>query len=288
MATQLATTDTAPKALAKAPVTAGNRLAAFVPTSLEEAWRLSGALAASGMTPKTYGTDQNKIMVGILAGAEIGMTPFVALQSISVINGTPALWGDGMLGLVEASGLLEDFKETDDGKEATCWAKRKGRPTPVVNTFSMEDAKTAGLMGKQGPWQQYTKRMRKLRARSFTLRDLFSDVLKGIKSAEEAHDYAPMGGMALHAQPVTAGMIEDQADYSEGPSDNDRGETHNGTGADHPARKIADDLIGKASLAKSAAGVDAIDRELDQHRDTMSEDLITEVEMALSDARGLF
>ena len=223
MATAIAATEAAPgKALAKAPVAAGSALRAFVPNTLEEAWRLSTALAQPGMLPKAYGQDPNKVMVGILAGAEVGLTPFAALQSIAVINGNPTMWGDGMLGLVEASGLLADFEETDDGKTATCRAVRKDRETPIVRTFSIDDAKAAGLSGKQGPWQQYPKRMRQLRARSFCLRDGFASVLKGIKSAEEVRDYAPMDGGQLTngtREPLTAAMIENQAQIDEGADD---------------------------------------------------------------------
>lgn len=233
MATQLATTEQKPAP--KAPVIAGHKLAAFVPQSIEEAWRLAGALAASGMTPKTYGSDQNKCMVGIIAGAEVGLTPFAALQSIAVINGTPSLWGDGMLALVEASGLLEDFEETDDGQKATCRAVRKGRATPIVRTFDMDQAKKAGLVGKAGPWTQYPDRMRQMRARSKALRDGFSDVLKGLKSAEEARDYAPMDGGTLQTErKISAAMLAapvddepydaDTGEVQEGPADTDRGE----------------------------------------------------------------
>jgi len=55
--------------------------------------------------------------------------------------------------------------------------------------FSVEDAKRAGLWGKQGPWQAYPKRMLQMRARGFALRDAYPDVLKGLISTEEAQDY---------------------------------------------------------------------------------------------------
>jgi hypothetical protein len=71
---------------------------------------------------------------------------------------------------------------------AVCVAKRKGRK-PVTAKFSVEDAKRAGLWGKQGPWSAYPKRMLAMRARGFALRDAFPDVLKGLISAEEAQDY---------------------------------------------------------------------------------------------------
>lgn len=195
----------------KIAVTSGNKLAAFIPTSLEEAWRLAGALAGSGMTPKSYGTDQNKIMVGMMAGAEVGLPPFTALQSIAVIGNNPSLWGDGALGLIQASGLLEDMEEADDGNTATCRMVRKGRPTPIIKTFSMDDAKKAGLAGKAGPWTQYPARMRQMRARAFAMRDGFSDVLKGLAIAEEARDYSPIDAGVLSSAPLTGQALLEQA-----------------------------------------------------------------------------
>lgn len=253
MATALATTEDQPqKAPTKVAVQSGNKLAAFVPNSLEEAWRLAGALAASGMTPKAYGNDQNKVMVGILAGAEVGLTPFAALQSIAVIGNNPSLWGDGALALVQASGLLEDMEETDDGKRATCRLNRKGRATPIIRSFDTEQAKAAGLAGKAGPWSQYPARMRQMRARAFALRDGFSDVLKGLHIAEEVRDYAPMDGgvLATQTSPVTAQALLEQAaedEPAEGPADTDRGEAH----------ATADDLAeALGHLARKTAVID--------------------------------
>ena len=200
----------------RAALTTGNHVAAMVPDSIESAWRLSEVIAKSGMAPKTYGTDSNKIMVGMLAGLEIGLTPFAALQSIAVINGNPSLWGDGALALIQASNLLEDMDETDDGQTATCTMKRVGRASPIVRTFSMADAKLAGLQGKAGPWTQYTRRMRQMRARSLAMRDGFADVLKGLRIAEEVRDYQdfaeatprPAIGVSV---PITAAALLEQA-----------------------------------------------------------------------------
>lgn len=168
-------------------VQAGGTISAMIPTDIDQAFRLARAIAMSGMAPKAYGQDENKCFVGILAGAEVGFAPMQALQSIAVINGNPSIWGDGALALVQASGLLESIEETDDGNEATCCVVRKGW-APIVRTFSMEDAKKAKLAGKAGPWTDYPKRMRQMRARSWALRDGFADVLKGLHIAEEVRD----------------------------------------------------------------------------------------------------
>src|SRR3990172_134292 len=96
---------------ARVPLTSGGRIAAIAPQSIEEVFRLASAIAAAGFAPKSYGTDANKITVGIIHGMEVGLTPMAALQSIAVINGTPTIWGDGALALVRASGHLEDIEE---------------------------------------------------------------------------------------------------------------------------------------------------------------------------------
>ena len=72
----------------------------------------------------------------------------------------------------------------------TCTVKRRGEPEQS-RTFTDEDAKAAGLKGKAGPWTQYPKRMRQMRARAFALRDVFPDVLRGLPVAEEVMDAPP-------------------------------------------------------------------------------------------------
>ncbi|MEO5367463.1 MAG: recombinase RecT [Magnetococcus sp. WYHC-3] len=167
----------------------------LVPKNLDQLWRLANIMAKSGLMPKGLQTPE-AVCVAIQMGLEVGLSPMQAVQNIAIINNRPSIWGDAGLALVEASTLLEDFKETitqENGNiVATCWAKRKGRKTPVERTFTTEDAKQANLHKKEGPWQQYPKRMTQMRARWWVLRDLFPDVLKGLKAAEEVQDYVDM------------------------------------------------------------------------------------------------
>jgi len=163
----------------------------LIPKNLDQLWRLATLMAKSGMMPKGIQTPE-AVCVAVQMGLEVGLSPMQAVQNIAVINGRPSVWGDAGLAMVEASGKLEDFKETisDAGGviSATCWAKRKGRPTPVERTFSFKDAERAGLTSKD-IWRQYPKRMTQMRARWWVIRDLFPDVLKGLKGAEEVVDY---------------------------------------------------------------------------------------------------
>mgnify|MGYP003334515089 FL=1 len=92
------------------------------------------------------------------------------------------------------------MQETIEGEVATCTAKRRGEPE-VTATFSVADAKRAQLWGKQGPWTQYPQRMLAMRARSFALRNLYADILRGMRSAEELAD-APTEQPAVTVEPV--------------------------------------------------------------------------------------
>jgi hypothetical protein len=131
-----------------------------------------------------------------------------SLQNITVINGNPTVWGDIMLGIVRSSNTLEVFVEFYTGNRgsddytAVCIAKRTGigdkydpaddldtmrRKQLFVNEYSMADAKQARLLDKDN-WKNNPRRMLKMRARSFTLRDGWPDKLKGMHSAEEMSD----------------------------------------------------------------------------------------------------
>ena len=171
------------------------------PQTFEQALTFSNYLAESDLVPKDFKNKPGNCLIAMQWGAELGLKPLQALSNIAVINGRAALWGDAVIALVRSSPLCEYVQESDDGKTATCRAKRRNEPEQVV-TFSMDDAKTAGLLGKQGPWTQYPKRMRQMRARAFALRDVFPDVLRGMPVAEEVMD-APAKEMG-HADVVGA------------------------------------------------------------------------------------
>lgn len=163
----------------------------LVPSSYEDAIRISKTLAASQLVPKDYQGKPENVFVAIAWGQELGLQPLQSLQNIAVINGRPAIWGDAALAICSERPDFEDIVETLTGegekRVATCTIKRRGR-SPVVRTFSVADAKQAGLWSKSGPWQQYPERMLQLRARGFALRDAFPDAMRGFKTAEEVAD----------------------------------------------------------------------------------------------------
>lgn len=163
----------------------------LAPRTFDEALRFSELIAQTNMVPQAYRGKPADVLVAIQMGAELGLAPMQALQNIAVINGRPAVWGDALLAIVRASPLCEDVQEEVRGQGddlvAICIAKRRNA-SPVTATFSVADAKRAGLWGKAGPWQTYPRRMLQMRARGFALRDAFPDLLRGLIAAEEALD----------------------------------------------------------------------------------------------------
>jgi hypothetical protein len=171
----------------------------MLPKSLAEVRELARLIALAEWAPDSYrdldgNYVQQKIELAIMHGATVGLGPVGAVQSIAVIDGMPTIWGDGALAIVERSGLLEDMIEEyevdgDEGLSAICTMRRRRRPTAIQNRFSMAMAEQARLTRKEGPWQSYPQRMLKMRARSWTLRDGFADVLRGLHIREEVDDF---------------------------------------------------------------------------------------------------
>jgi hypothetical protein len=170
-------------------------LPTLAPQNMTEAMEFSKILATSNMVPAAYKGKPQDILVAIGWGYEVGLQPMQALQNIAVINGKPSVYGDAALALVKADSRCAGVKEWIEGEgddmTAHCLVKRRYNEDmeETVATFSVMDAKQARLWGKQGPWQQYPKRMLAMRARGFAIRDAFPDAMKGMITAEEAQDY---------------------------------------------------------------------------------------------------
>jgi hypothetical protein len=198
----------------KPALVAGGAISAIVPQSIEESFRLSEAIHMSGMAPSGFDSPQ-KVMIAMLAGLEIGLPPMAAVQSVAVINNRPCIWGDALIGVVRKSPLCLYVTEWIEGEGdemiAHCETHRKGEPRPVKMSFSVADAKKAGLWQTEAritkksrdggtyqkdndsPWYKYPKRMLQMRARAWCLRDVYADVTKGMQVREEVEDYQHVG-----------------------------------------------------------------------------------------------
>ncbi len=169
------------------------------PQSFAETLQLAEIASKSGLVPPAYRGKVQDIIIAIQKGAEVGLSPLQSLDSISMINGKPVMWGDAPLAVCMAHASFVDIKEWWDNKDteqavAHCKARRMnklGEVSEYLYSFSVDDAKKAFLWNNKSkhPWIQYPMRMLQMRARAFCLRAAFADVLKGFGAGEEVRDY---------------------------------------------------------------------------------------------------
>lgn len=164
----------------------------FSESNLGHYMKVAETLAKSTMVPKALIGKPADILICMDMGIQLGIPFMQALQDIAVINGKPSLYGDGLLAVVQGHKDYEWIEETSTHAEASCTIKRRNHEPHTV-IFTAEDARKAKLWGKPGPWTDYPKRMLQMRARGFAIRDVFSDALRGVKTAEEVIDYAIEG-----------------------------------------------------------------------------------------------
>lgn len=159
--------------------------------TIEQVWRAAKLIRQSGLCPKSFQNDQ-QVVIAILRALELKIPIFQALEGMSVINGRIGIMGDLALALVQSSGLLTKkavaYAGEGDGLSCTLTLQRTKRPAQDYS-FSVAEAKQAGIYERSLVWRSYPKRMTYYRALGFGLRDEFPDILKGIKTTEELQDY---------------------------------------------------------------------------------------------------
>ncbi len=151
------------------------------------------AFIASGFLPRHI-TDRcskeeavAKAMTIVLKGRELNIPPLQALNSIYVINGRPCLAADLMLALIYRGcpSAKIDFKTPVEKANEECVIEvtRPGQ-SPQNFRFTIEDAKRAGLLGKD-VWKNYPAAMCRARAISIMARAVFPDFVMGCYTTEE-------------------------------------------------------------------------------------------------------
>jgi hypothetical protein len=162
-------------------------------TTLEDMWRFAQYAHKAGIRRRSLTSAEQAFCV-IQYGDELGIGPMASLKGITFKGDTPTVDGDLALALVRASGKCSYVTELFDLSKqvATCIAKRVDQDKEIVSTFSIDDAKKAGLTGKSGPWKEYTNRMIRYRALGFCLRDAFPEVMQSIHITQEIEEDEPL------------------------------------------------------------------------------------------------
>lgn len=152
-----------------------------------EAWSLAQKIARTEFVPKGLRDRPEAVLAAILKGHEVGIGPMQALSAIHVIEGKPTMAAELMRALVLRDGH-EIWIEDSSSTRCTIAGRRHDSSRETRVTWTMDDAKTAGLSGKD-VWRKYPRAMLLARATSELMRAIFPDVIAGISySLEELTD----------------------------------------------------------------------------------------------------
>ena len=118
-------------------------------------------------------------------GRELAIPPMTAFSSVYVVNGKPSLSAEMMLGLIkrDCKDAVINFKELSNEK-CTISVKRDDKHDEFVITFTMDDAKNAGI-ANGNTWKKYPRAMLRSRCVSEMARTVFPDVLAGFTYTPE-------------------------------------------------------------------------------------------------------
>lgn len=186
---------------------------AVVPKTIDEFSDLAERFAKSTLLPKSMQGKAADVLVTIMAGHEMGLSPMASLRAIHVIEGKPVLSADGMVALVLGSGKAKYFVRVEESDTAVTYETcRAGTDVPRRCTWTIEMAKRAAL-DKKDNWRTVPRAMLAARAKSELARDVYPDVLMGCYTMDELERPETANApQTVHAQPfeyVDAEIVDD-------------------------------------------------------------------------------
>ena len=187
------------------------RALAIIPHTLPEVQTLAEVLAKSSLLPDALKGKVPDVVVQILAGQELGLSPMASIRGVHVVQGKPLLSADTMVALVLGSGLCEYFSVVEETEaKVTYETKRKGSPIPQRVTWSDDDTKIAGLAAKDN-WRTHKRQMRRARAKAMLARDVYPDVLAGCYDPDEIQEPARVESRPMPVDAIDVEFTETPA-----------------------------------------------------------------------------
>lgn len=148
-------------------------------------WQMIDSIAPAMHASRLFGVNSKEQAAAImLKGYELGLTLTASFEFINIIQGRPALNPRGHLALILNSPELDGIKIDEKPDACTVWMKRKNGIEHSI-TFTIDDAKRAGLIKSDSGWEKYPANMLRWRAIGYCADVVFPDVGAGMKRADE-------------------------------------------------------------------------------------------------------
>ena len=205
-----------------------------VVTSVAELAAWGDLAKKSGIVPPS--TSREQAMSIVQTGRELGLQPFQSLRSMSFISGRLTMSVQLQLALAKRQGVrLESLNETSDSCSVTL-----GRGDERITcTYTVDDARKAGLVKSGGAWERYGRQMLRWRAIGDALRLIAPDLVMGLLDPVEAESIGPV---AIGSDAVNEGSPVDATGMPRGEGSPE--------GTDSPARIPPAEPVTDAQLKK--------------------------------------
>jgi 5'-3' exonuclease len=173
---------------------------ALEPSTPRGAWRLANAMCES----RAFGiANPETALAIIMKGRSLGLDAVTALTSFHMIEGKPSMSAQLLIGMIKASPKCEYFTLVKSTREIAVWrTKRVGEPEPQELDWTLDDARTAGLLresrsGKPTQWDKMPRTMLRWRCGVELGRAVYPDVITNLYSVEEMHDVIEARGVEV-------------------------------------------------------------------------------------------
>lgn len=158
-------------------------------------------LVGTGFLPSSIKTREQAAAI-MLKGMELRVPPMQALSQIVMVQGKPTVSSELMLGLIYRDHGKQALRvKHTDNKSCTVEYRVEGWEGTSELTFTIEDAKQAGLLGKSGPWSQYPAVMLRWRAISQVAKIAFPETIGGMYVAGELGENVRVEGDNIISDP---------------------------------------------------------------------------------------
>lgn len=157
-----------------------------------ERWTVSDLAIMAEQVAKSrlFGLDQAQAFTLMALAQSEGIHPMKAVQRYHVIQGKPSMKADAMLAdFLRIGGTVEWITECDDRERCEAIFKHPTyAPKGKTIRFTMQDAKAAGLAGKE-IWRQYPANLMRARVVSTGVRMIAPGIVAGLYTEEEVKDF---------------------------------------------------------------------------------------------------
>lgn len=186
------------------------RFQGFVLSTFEQVDALARRLAESDLLPKALKGKPADVAIILLTGIEFGLQPMAAIRGINVIEGKASLSADLLSGVVQQkTNVCEYFRMvTCADTIATFETKRHGHGEAVKLSYTIEQARNAGLVGRDN-WKKYPADMLAARCISRLAKRVYPDITQGCYVPDEEDEIrAGSGGSSNGGTVIDVSAIQ--------------------------------------------------------------------------------